>query len=84
MFKHSSKYFAAIVLATGLSTTAVAGDEVASPATEVAFAAAALPFDTQESTRSVEARTDSEPSCRPVRRLGGKVKIAPRADDCRE
>jgi len=86
MFKHPSKYpgFVAATLAVCLSTAVVAADEVASPATEVAFAATVLPVATAPSNRSAEVTAESDRSCRPIRRLGGKVKIQRHSEDCAE
>ena len=72
----------ASVCAFGLSGTASAAEKASRDSAAAARAAATQSPEDREVARAIEEEEAAETVCRPIRRLGGKVRIARRGADC--
>ena len=74
----------AVCCVIGASSLAVAGDDASRAAASSNLVSAAIPLAASAAANPVASADERERPCRPIRRLGGKVRIARRGADCED
>ena len=79
--RKSVTIFAAFAVAAATAAPALASEKATHPNSRMTLAAADTPFEAAQTAWTVES-ADASDACRPIRRLGGKVRIARRGSEC--